>query len=128
MFHVDIMSDEAVYLSLQHRLEILVQQVSDGDIASDMGPQLMQFWQQELALMEGDSLSPDIYNQWRSLHTEVHRELRLLNMDLMFLGSSRSASIQSVRQKAAGDRLEKLLRYCEQIQSIIALDDPHKPA
>lgn len=94
---------------------------------AQQGQVLLQLWQQNFATVQGDNLSGAAFHQWRSLHTEIHRELRLLNMDLMFLGNSRSAQTQTAKQKTAGDRLQKVLQYCDQIQKIIGSDDPHTP-
>ena len=118
----------AAYAAFQGHLETLVKQLADGRVNNQMGPQLMQLWQQELAPLQGESLSGDVYHQWRSLHTELHRDLRLLKMDLMFLGNSRSVATRSTKQQAVGDRLKKLLQYCARIQQIIAADDPRTPA
>lgn len=120
----------AAYASLQRHLETLVDQLSEGSLDNNknLGTQLVQFWQQELAPLQGEWLSTEVYHQWRSLHTELHRELRLLKLDLMFLGNSRSAATRSAKEKTVGDRLEKLLQYCGKIQQIIAVDDPHTPA
>ena len=122
------MTMAAAYLSLQCHLEALVESLADGMVKRDGGRQLLHCWQQELATLQGEFLSATVYYQWRSLHTELHRELRLLNLDLMFLGNSRSAATQAVKHKAAGDRLNKLLQYCGQMQQLIVEDDPHKPA
>ena len=127
VFLVGIMSISASYLSLQNHLEALVQSLCEGVVDKNVGTKLLNFWLDELAPIEGDVLSPKAYNQWRSLHTELHRELRLLNMDLMFLGNSRSAPTQAMKKQATRDRLEKLVRYCQQIREIIASDDQHKP-
>lgn len=114
------------YVALQHHLEALTAQMAGRQMAQ-VGTQLMQVWHQELSGLQGEGLTPENYSQWRSLHTEVHRELRLLNVDLMFLGNSRSATTQAAKKVAVGDRLAKLQRYCERIQAIIAADDQHRP-
>ena len=120
------------YHSLQTACDALREQLTSADSfehkkLAQQGQQLLQLWQQNFATVQGDNLSGTAFHQWRSLHTEIHRELRLLNMDLMFLGNSRSAQTQTAKQKTAGDRLEKILQYCKQIQEIICSDDPHIP-
>ncbi|OKH13150.1 heterocyst frequency control protein PatD [[Limnothrix rosea] IAM M-220] len=120
------------YTHLQNYLQQLALRLGQGEInasqAIAMGQELARCWQTQLATSTGENLAPTIFSQWRSLHTEIHRELRLLSMDLMFLGSSRSAQTQAAKQKIAGDRLQKILQYCSQIQQIICPDDPHTPA
>lgn len=122
------MTMAVAYLSLQRCLETLARSLADGTVKQNSGEPLLHCWQQELAPLQGEALDTTVYHQWRSLHTELYRELRLLNLDLLFLGNSRSGVTQAAKQKAAGDRLDKLLQYCGQIQQIIVEGDPHKLA
>lgn len=86
-----------------------------------LGQNLLRLWQTRLAHATGDHFPAALENQWRSLHTEIHRELRLLNMDLMFLGRSRQPT---TKQKAVGDRLNRLNKYCDKILNLDAQDTP----
>ncbi|WP_024546809.1 heterocyst frequency control protein PatD [Picosynechococcus sp. NKBG15041c] len=79
------------------------------------GQQFMIFWQTHLAPMTGDNLSPEVYGQWRSLHTELYRGLRLLNADLIFLQGSRCPDAQADKQLHIQTRLEQLSQYCQRI-------------
>lgn len=88
------------------------------------GQVLLQFWQQHLATLTGEDLPATVYRPWRSLHTELHRELRLLNVDLLFLGNSRATSTKTAKIQQIGDRLNKLTQYCQQI---LNLAHDHKP-
>ncbi|AFY38276.1 hypothetical protein Lepto7376_1966 [[Leptolyngbya] sp. PCC 7376] len=118
---------QSLYEQLQHiHQQVLAQPLEKKGLMTD-GQQLLQLWQNNLAMVQGEQLSEAALNQWRSLHTEIHRELRLLNVDLMFLGRSNSSTTQTAKQKNVGDRLAKLLQYCTQIQQVITSGDPHKP-
>ena len=121
----------ATYQSLSDQLVQIQQQVSAEPLEKKGlmtgGQKLLQLWQQQLSTTQGDEFEGAVANQWRSLHTEIHRELRLLNVDLMFLGRSNASATQAAKQKTVGDRLTKLLKYCEQIQQVISMADPHKP-
>ncbi len=86
--------------------------------------QLAALWQTELVHWEGQGLSSEQYGRWRSLHTEIHRELRLLNVDLLFLQSSRSLAGVQQKQQQIGDRLRKLLQYCDLILNLEPNDIP----
>lgn len=89
------------------------------------GQQLIIFWQTHLAPITGDDLSASIYGQWRSLHTELYRSLRLLNADLIFLQGSRIPSTQMEKHQQIQTRLSQLGQYC---QGIIDLGDRPTPA
>lgn len=51
----------------------------------------------------------------QSYQTEINKQLRLLNTDLLFWQSARQSATQQQRQAQAQDRLTLLLRYCEAI-------------
>lgn len=88
------------------------------------GQALLHFWQQQLATESGDILPETAYPSWRSLQTELHRELRLINVDLMFLENSRTAAMKDQKRQEIGDRLTRLEQYCAQILQLIDGDKP----
>lgn len=49
----------------------------------------------------------------QSYHTELHKQLRLLATDVLFLGSARQEATRQQRQAQIRDRLTTLLRYCD---------------
>ncbi|MBF2000816.1 MAG: heterocyst frequency control protein PatD [Synechococcales cyanobacterium C42_A2020_086] len=51
----------------------------------------------------------------QSYQTEINKQLRLLNTDLLFWQSARQSATQQQRQAQAQHRLTLLLRYCEAI-------------
>lgn len=113
------------YLSLKTELHHLQTRLTEGNIEMReylmLGQNLLRLWQTRLAHTTGDHFPAALESQWRSLHTEIHRELRLLNMDLMFLGRSRQ---QATKQQAVGDRLNRLNQYCDKILNLDAPDIP----
>ncbi|HEY9663992.1 MAG TPA: heterocyst frequency control protein PatD [Allocoleopsis sp.] len=76
--------------------------------------QVQQLFQQILAL-PWDELDPQMTAPAQAINIEINKQLRLLNMDLMFLGSARQAVTATQRQQQLRDRLTLLLRYCEAI-------------
>lgn len=113
------------YLSLKTELHHLHTRLTEGNIEMReylmLGQNLLRLWQTRLANTTGEHLPTILENQWRSLHTEIHRELRLLNIDLMFLGRSRQPTD---KQNAVGDRLNRLNQYCDKILTMDAQDTP----
>ncbi|MBK1989732.1 heterocyst frequency control protein PatD [Sphaerospermopsis aphanizomenoides BCCUSP55] len=54
---------------------------------------------------------------WReqSYQTEMSKQLRLLEIDVMFFQGARQSATAQARLKAIGDRLTTLLQYCSAI-------------
>ena len=51
--------------------------------------------------------------QLQSINTEISKELRLLNTDLMFLTTARQGKTVEQRTTQMRDRLKRLSTYCE---------------
>jgi urease accessory protein UreF len=122
------------YSQLQSQLQQLAFCLEQGQLEPNQaiatGQQLLQFWQTQLATSTGENLAPQVLAQWQSLHIELHRELRLLNLDLMFFGRSLAPETKAIKQKNVGDRLNKLQQYCTHIIQTLNNhpDPPDKPA
>jgi hypothetical protein len=74
---------------------------------------LRQYFEQCIVPLTSEELDESIAPRWRSLQTELKRELRLLTTDMMFLGSSRQPETRDARLRSIGDRLEKISGYCQ---------------
>ena len=81
-------------------------------------PDLQQWFQQEIMTLTDEELDTTVVSLWRSLHTEIQREFRLLSTDMLFLASSRQASTTESRLKLIGDRITRLIAYCQKILSL----------
>lgn len=114
------------YQQLQSQLQQLQMDLPNlGDHKGETpqrGQALLQFWQQQLAAESGDLLPETAYPTWRSLQTELHRELRLINVDLMFLDNSRTPAMKEQKRQEIGDRLTRLEQYCTQILNLMNHD------
>ncbi|WP_414529096.1 heterocyst frequency control protein PatD [Nodularia chucula] len=70
---------------------------------------LQQLFRQEIVpLPDGDS-------RVLSYRTEISKQLRLLEIDVMFFQGSRQASTAEERLKTMSDRLTTLIQYCTAI-------------
>ncbi|MEM9216976.1 MAG: heterocyst frequency control protein PatD [Cyanobacteria bacterium P01_F01_bin.150] len=49
----------------------------------------------------------------QALHTEMHKQFRLMEVDIIFLNTARQAKTIVQRKQQLDDRLCKLLEYCE---------------
>ncbi len=81
-------------------------------------PDLQQWFQQEIMTLTDQELDTKVISLWRSLQTEIQREFRLLSTDMLFLASSRQASTRESRLKTIGDRITRLIAYCQKILEI----------
>ena len=79
---------------------------------------LQTFFQQQIVPLTSQELDETIAIRWQSLQTEVHREFRLLNTDMLFLASSKQAKTKSQRLQSLCDRLDKIIGYCTAINSL----------
>ena len=78
-------------------------------------PKLQQCFKQEITTLTDEELNMKVISSWRSLHTEIQREFRLLSTDMLFLASSRQTSTRDKRLKIICDRNTKLIVYCQKI-------------
>lgn len=60
-----------------------------------------------------DELDPAQAASIQAYYTEINKQLRLLSVDVMFLQASRQSATSQQRQRQMGDRVERLLQYCE---------------
>ncbi|MDH6060821.1 heterocyst frequency control protein PatD [Chrysosporum bergii ANA360D] len=70
---------------------------------------LQQVFRQEIVPL------PDGGSGVQSYRTEISKQLRLLEVDVMFLQGSRQASTAQERIKSISDRLTTIIQYCEAI-------------
>ena len=77
------------------------------------------FFQQQIAGLATQQLDESIATRWQSLQTELYREFRLLDTDILFLASSRQAKTRAQRLKSVGDRLERVIGYCNAIVKLL---------
>ncbi|MBN3874219.1 MULTISPECIES: heterocyst frequency control protein PatD [unclassified Nostoc] len=79
---------------------------------------LQQFFRQQIVPLAdvGDEASLQ-GEAWRvqSYQTEMSKQLRLLEIDVMFLQGARQASTAQTRLQAISDRLTTLIQYCDAI-------------
>ncbi|MGH2413606.1 MAG: heterocyst frequency control protein PatD [Microcystaceae cyanobacterium] len=82
--------------ALQERFE-LVQHVFQGQI---MG-------------LSVEELQPSILVKWQSVRTEIHRALRLLGTEMLFLRSAKDVATYQRRLVTLRDRLAQLIGYAQ---------------
>lgn len=110
------------YQSLHALLEDL-QRISgsadlDGMKLRSVFEQVQQLFAHGIMGLTFDELDPADAFHMQSYLTEIHKQLRLLNMDVMFLQAARQPATAKQRQAQISDRLKLLMGYCEAIANI----------
>lgn len=76
---------------------------------------LQSFFQTQIWNLDMQDIAPDLEQQARSINVEIDKQLRLLNMDAMFLQAARQEATKQQRQQQIHDRLFLLTQYCNSI-------------
>ncbi|MCG6136015.1 MAG: heterocyst frequency control protein PatD [Nostoc sp. LLA-1] len=83
-------------------------QINSSDLRKGVSFLQQVFQQQIVPLADGNS-------RVQSYRTEISKQLRLLEIDIMFFQGSRQVSTAQGRLQTIGDRLTTLIQYCEAI-------------
>ncbi|MDR9404271.1 MAG: heterocyst frequency control protein PatD [Halothece sp. Uz-M2-17] len=75
--------------------------------------QLQQEFEEEIMSLTGEELTGEILPRWQSSQTEVHRMMRLLQNDMMFLQTSRNSNTSQHRLTTVRDRVGKLIDFAD---------------
>lgn len=105
-----------------HALNILLKQLHSDVITTKVDvsqlrqsvTSLQQFFQQQIVPLVNDTDSID-EGRLQSYQTEISKQLRLLEIDVIFLQGARQASTARHRLDAIGDRLTTLIEYSNAI-------------
>ncbi|MBC6478936.1 MAG: heterocyst frequency control protein PatD [Hormoscilla sp. GM7CHS1pb] len=82
-------------------------------VSSDRSEGVQRFFQERVASLTADGIDPSLVSRWQSVQTEMHKQMRLLTVDLTFFQASRQLSTREQRQKQIVSRLQTLIGYCE---------------
>ncbi|OKH21221.1 hypothetical protein NIES593_16535 [Hydrococcus rivularis NIES-593] len=77
--------------------------------------QIQQVFQEDVMPLESDELEGAIASRFQSVQTEMHRALRLLGTDILFLRSSKQAATSEQRLAAIRDRVDNSIGFCQAI-------------
>lgn len=99
------------YQALVNLLEQLRTDVSNLQVSTSELKEriivLQRFFGKEIVPLVADANSRE-----QSYHTEMSKQLRLLELDVMFLQGARQTSTTQTRLKTISDRLSILMQYC----------------
>lgn len=105
------------YQAFQQALEQLLKIITvvDGQETElrDRYQNVQQLFQSHMATLRAEDLVPEDAPRWQSLQTEIYKQMRLLETDMMLLQASRSSATSQRRVLSVRDRLNTLIQYCE---------------
>ena len=97
--------------------QLMAQENLDLEKTSAIKKEVQQFFEIQIMSLDNSELDRSIAFQVKSYLTEMHKELRLLYVDLIFLQASRNPQTTQTRLATIKDRLKTLTGYCENILS-----------
>lgn len=110
-------SQRECYNQLQQVLKQLQKTATAPEIEvaalRDQFQDVQQLFQSQIATMSADDLDADYASRWQSLQTEIYKQMRLLETDLMLLQASRSSATSRLRTANVSDRIKTLIQYCD---------------
>jgi hypothetical protein len=110
-------SHQKSYRKLLNILLELQEQVSSPNsrvtAISEKFSQVQKVFQEDVLPLTSDELEEAIASRFLSVQREIHRNLRLLETDLMFLRSSKQAATTEQRLKIIRDRVARACEFCQ---------------
>jgi hypothetical protein len=85
----------------------------DGVLLKENFQACQHIFQHQIASLTENDLSPPEVLRWQPWQTEIHRLLRLLEMDVMFLQASRQTATAASRTISLRDRITTLVSLCD---------------
>lgn len=79
--------------------------------------EVQQFFQEKILTLPMDALDAIAQSRMQSFQTELHKQLRLLGNEVMFLLSARQPETVDRRLSGVRDRIQTSIRYCEVVLS-----------
>lgn len=105
------------YRELRVFLEELCTQMAgdrpDGASLRKSVQRTQEFFASQVLSLPFEGLEQPDKSRAQSYNTELHKQLRLLATDVLFLGSARQAATVQQRQVQLRERLTILLHYCD---------------
>ncbi len=107
------------YQEFQQALEqmrtVLTAQDLEIAILRNNFQEVQGLFQSKILILSTDDITPDSASRWQSLQTEIYKQMRLLETDLMLLQASRSSATFLSRQTGVQNRLNTLIQYCQEL-------------
>ncbi len=106
---------EELSLKLAKLQNLVGQDNLDKVALSARHQELQQFFGNLIVALDEAQLSPAKESLVQSYTTEIHKQLRLMGMDITFLQASRNPETTNTRQQAIASRLQTIMGYCSSL-------------
>ena len=106
-FNCDKYQELATFLD-EFRTNVTAGKLSAGELRPHLAKLQAFFSQQIVPLVDANSRE-------QSYKTEISKQLRLLEVDMMFLQGARQSTTLQSRLKTIEERINTLIRYCQAI-------------
>ncbi|NEQ34917.1 MAG: heterocyst frequency control protein PatD [Okeania sp. SIO3I5] len=102
------------YQKLSQLLNQLQKNVAEKELGKILAinQELQQLLEIQIISLDNSELDPSIASHIQSYLTEIHKQFRLLNVDVSFLQASRNPQTTQKRLANISDRLDTLKGYC----------------
>lgn len=105
------------YQEFQYSLEQLSQTATTSELEvtalREQFQDVQQHFRNHIVSLSAEDCEPDYASRWQSVQTEIHKQMRLLEADLMLLQASRSSATFQSRTANVTARIKTLIQYCE---------------
>ena len=106
-----------------HSIATLLQQLRDYTTTTELNApglrlrvaSLQQMFQQQIVPLADEDTQIPHNSREQSYQTEMSKQLRLLELDVMFFQGARQPATAQARLQTISDRLTTLMQYCEAI-------------
>lgn len=106
-----------------HTFAMLLQQLRDYTTSTELNApglrqrvaSLQQMFQQQIVPLADEDAQTPYNSREQSYQTEMSKQLRLLELDVMFFQGARQPATAQARLQTISDRLTTLVQYCEAI-------------
>ena len=106
-FNCDKYQELATFLD-EFRTNVTVGKLNAGELCPHLAKLQAFFSQQIVPLVDANSRE-------QSYKTEISKQLRLLEVDMMFLQGAKQLTTLQARLKTIEERIDTLIRYCQAI-------------
>ena len=110
-FNCDKYQELSTFLD-QFRANVTGNKLNAGELKENLA-QLQEFFGQQIVPLV------DANSREQSYKTEINKQVRLLEVDLMFLQGARQSTTSQSRLKTIEERIDTLIRYCQAITQAV---------
>jgi hypothetical protein len=116
--------NDKIIFQFQERLKQLQTTLESPDIADSAWQsqwhEIQQTFEEQMMGLNPEVINTQILPIWQSYLTEIHKQIRLLTIDLRFLKVARQTTTAQSRRTQIHERLNRLIVYCDAILAKIS--------